>query len=223
PEVRLVDMRRHPPPARRWLSDKLVEALGETLAAGEQAMLFLNRRGYAPVTICKRCGHRMQCFEFDLLGPTKQRCTGWLVDHRLEGKLICHQCGRKYPRRTACPECNAQDSLVAYGPGVERLKDEVIRHFGERNVKIAIMSSDEIQDAGDAEAIVELMRQRRIEVLIGTQLVAKGHDFPMLTLVGVVDADLSLGGADVRASERTWQVLTQVAGRAGRADRPGRV
>ena len=211
PEVQLIDMRRHPPPPRRWLSDRLVAELAKTLEAGEQSMLFLNRRGYAPVTVCRRCGAKLQC----------PRCTAWMVEHRLAGRLQCHHCGHAMPPPKACAACGAEHSLVACGPGVERLVDEVRQIFAE--VKIAIMSSDEIQDAGDAEAIVELMRQRKIEVLVGTQLVAKGHDFPFLTLVGVVDADLSLGGADVRAAERTWQVLTQVAGRAGRAERPGRV
>ena len=211
PEVRLIDLRRHPPPPRRWMSDKLVEELGKTLAAGEQAVLFLNRRGYAPVTVCRRCGTKLQC----------PRCTAWMVEHRLAGRLQCHHCGHSMTPPKTCSSCGAEETLVACGPGVERLCDEVRQIFGA--VRIAIMSSDEVRDASDAEAIVELMRQRKIDVLIGTQLVAKGHDFPLLTLVGVVDADLSLGGADVRASERTWQVLTQVAGRAGRAERPGRV
>ncbi len=225
PDVRLVDLRRHPPPPRHWLSDLLVAELGKTLAAGEQAMLFLNRRGYAPVTVCRRCGHRMKCDEVDLLGPRAERCSAWLVEHRLSGQLVCHQCGRKTAIPKRCPACGAERSLVGCGPGVERLVEEVDEILGTlgRKARIAIMSSDEIHDAGDAQALVDLMRQRQIDVLIGTQLVAKGHDFPLLTLVGVVDADLSLGGADLRASERTWQLLTQVAGRAGRAERPGRV
>jgi primosomal protein N' (replication factor Y) (superfamily II helicase) len=211
PAVALVDMRRERLAPGRFLSAPLALALGETLEAGEQALLFLNRRGYAPLTLCRACGHRMQC-------PS---CTAWLVEHRFSGRLLCHHCGHAEPVPALCPECLAAGTLVPCGPGVERLREEVAARFPE--ARIALMVSDLLSGPRAAAALAEAMTAQRYDVLIGTQIVAKGHHFPMLTLVGVVDADLGLSGGDLRAAERTFQLLHQVAGRAGRAERPGRV
>ena len=211
PQIALVDMRKERLPAGRFLSAPLVAALGETLDAGEQALLFLNRRGYAPLTLCRACGHRFQC-------PS---CTAWLVEHRFTGRLICHHCGYSLPVPPFCPECLAAGTLVPCGPGVERLSEEVAERFP--GARTALMVSDALSGPRAAAALADAMTQHRYDVLIGTQIVAKGHHFPMLTLVGVVDADLGLGGGDLRAGERTFQLLQQVAGRAGRAERPGLV
>jgi len=211
PAVSLVDLRRAPPPPRRWLSPALEKSLAETLAAGEQAMLFLNRRGYAPVTVCRACGTKLNC----------PNCSTWLVEHRLAGKLQCHHCGYAAPLPKSCASCGAEATLVGCGPGVERLAEETTALFPD--ARLAIMASDTVHGPEAAQEFVRRMRAREIDLVIGTQIVAKGYDFPMLTLVGVVDADLSLGGGDLRAAERTWQLLAQVSGRAGRAERPGRV
>ncbi len=211
PRVTLVDMRRDPPQRQRWLSGPLVAALNETLAADEQALLFLNRRGYAPLTLCRACGHRLQC----------PNCTAWLVEHRLTGQMQCHHCGYAAALPRDCPECGAEDRMAACGPGVERLAEEVMTLFPDR--RLAVMTSDTVRGPAAAAAFVEAIANRDIDIIIGTQIVAKGHHFPMLTLVGVVDADLGLVGGDLRAAERTFQLLHQVAGRAGREDRPGRV
>ncbi len=211
PLVAAVDMRRDRPPARSWLSPSLRQALTETLAAGDQAMLFLNRRGYAPLTLCRHCGHRFQC-------PT---CTSWLVEHRFGARLRCHHCGFEMARPDVCPACATAGELAACGPGVERLAEEAAALFP--NARIATMTSDTVAGPRAAEALIGRVRAKEIDLLIGTQIIAKGHNFPGLTLVGVVDADLGLIGGDLRAAERTYQLLHQVGGRAGRADRPGRV
>ena len=211
PAVTLIDMRKQQLPAGRFLSPPLVAALDETLAQGEQALLFLNRRGYAPLTLCRACGHRFQC-------PS---CTAWLVEHRFTGRLQCHHCGYATNVPAFCPECLAAGTLVPCGPGVERLNEEVAERFPE--ARIALMVSDMLPGPRAAADLADAMAARRYDVLIGTQIVAKGHHFPMLTLVGVVDADLGLSGGDLRAAERTYQLLHQVGGRAGRAERPGRV
>jgi primosomal protein N' (replication factor Y) len=211
PAIRTIDLRRDPPPRRAWLSPVLRDAVTQTLASGEQAMLFLNRRGYAPLTLCRGCGHRLQC-------PS---CTAWLVEHRLAGRLQCHHCGYSAPLPHKCPACEAEGSFAACGPGVERVAEEAHALFPD--ARIEIMTSDTIAGPDSASAFVERMAKREIDLLVGTQIVAKGHHFPWLTLVGVVDADLGLSGGDLRAAERTYQLLHQVAGRAGRAERPGQV
>ena len=177
-------------------------------ADGEQALLFLNRRGYAPLTLCRSCGHRFQC-------PS---CTAWLVEHRFTGRLQCHHCGYSTSVPAFCPECLAVGTLVPCGPGVERLNEEVAERFPE--ARIALMVSDLLPGPRAAAELADAMAEHRYDVLIGTQIVAKGHHFPMLTLVGVVDADLGLGGGDLRAAERTYQLLHQVGGRPGRSARP---
>ncbi len=211
PAVAIVDMRKERLPAGRFLSPPLVAAIEQTLAAGEQVLLFLNRRGYAPLTLCRACGHRFQC-------PS---CTAWLVEHRFTARLQCHHCGYSTTVPPFCPECLAAGTLVPCGPGVERLSEEVAERFPE--ARTALMVSDVLPGPRAAADLAEAMAAHRYDLLIGTQIVAKGHHFPMLTLVGVVDADLGLGGGDLRAAERTYQLLHQVGGRAGRAERPGRV
>ena len=216
PEIDLIDLRRDKPPrleglGRSWLSARLRAVLRETLEAGEQAMLFLNRRGYAPLTLCRTCGHRLEC----------PNCTAWLVEHRLTGRLLCHHCGHVSGLDRPCPECGALESLAACGPGVERLAEEAAALFPDARARL--VSSDTIAGPRAAADFVRDMQAGEIDLLIGTQVVAKGHHFPALTCVGVIDADLGLGGGDLRAGERTYQLLGQVAGRAGRADRPGRV
>ncbi len=211
PEISLVDLRRSPPERGRFLSAPLLAALSETLEAGEQALLFLNRRGYAPLTLCRHCGHRLEC----------PNCSAWLVEHRGAGFLQCHHCGHTLSPPPACPACGATASLTPVGPGVERIMEETAALLpGARRL---IMASDTLSGPKAAEAAVRAITGRTIDLIIGTQIVAKGWHFPHLTLVGVVDADLGLAGADLRAGERTFQLLHQVAGRAGRAEAPGRV
>ncbi len=211
PQIAAIDMRKDPPPRQSWLSPVLRQALAETVASGEQAMLFLNRRGYAPLTLCRACGHRIQC----------PHCTAWMVEHRLTGRLMCHHCGTAMAAPRNCPECGAADALAACGPGVERVAEEVAAVMPQ--ARLAIMASDTVATPAAAEELVRQVREHELDIVIGTQIMAKGHHFPLLTLVGVVDADLGLAGGDLRASERTFQLLNQVAGRAGRAERPGRV
>ncbi|BBK34153.1 primosomal protein N' [Allostella humosa] len=209
PDIQVIDLRRHRPERQRWLAPPLVQALTDTLAAGEQSLLFLNRRGYAPLTLCRACGHRLEC-------PS---CTAWLVEHRLAGRLQCHHCGYSTALPRTCPACGEEDTLAACGPGVERLAEEVAARFP--TARVELVASDTLTGPRAVEALVERVGRHEVDMLIGTQVVAKGHHFPMLTLVGVVDADLGLHGGDLRAGERTFQLLSQVAGRAGRAERPG--
>jgi primosomal protein N' (replication factor Y) len=211
PDVTLVDLRDDPPPARHWLAPPLTEAFTETLARGEQVLLFLNRRGYAPLTLCRTCGHRLEC----------PNCSAWLVEHRTSGRLACHHCGYALRPPELCPKCEAEGSFAACGPGVERIAEEVATLFP--TARQHILASDTLTGPQSFADIVAAVTAGEVDVLIGTQIIAKGHHFPHLTLVGVVDADLGLTGGDLRASERTHQLLTQVAGRAGRADKPGRV
>ena len=211
PDVALVDMRAEKLPATRWLSEPLGKALQQTLDAGEQAMLFLNRRGYAPLTLCRTCGLRLQC----------PNCSAWLVEHRQRHRLQCHHCGHQMKPPTHCPECETPDSFAACGPGVERLLEEARERFPDARVTIA--SSDTLTSPAKAHALIEQIEHHEVDLIIGTQIVAKGYHFPLLTLVGVVDGDLGLAGGDLRAAERTYQLLYQVAGRAGRAEKPGRV
>ena len=211
PAIAAVDLLRHPPERGRWLSPPLVAALEETLDRREQALLFLNRRGYAPLTLCRTCGHRFQC----------PNCSAWLVEHRLMHRLACHHCGHVERPPEVCPECKNPDTLVACGPGVERIADEAAALFPE--ARIAVATSDTLSSPAKAAEFVGRMEAHDIDLVVGTQLVTKGYHFPLLTLVGVVDADLGLEGGDLRAAERTYQQIAQVAGRAGRAELPGRV
>jgi len=211
PDIVAIDLIQDPPERGRWLAPALVQATEETLERGEQVLFFLNRRGYAPLTLCRHCGHRFQC----------PNCTAWLVEHRLIRRLACHHCGHTMPPPAACPECSEEDSLVACGPGVERIADEVKLLFPD--ARTAIVTSDTIWSPAKAAEFVGRMEAGEIDIVIGTQLVTKGYHFPNLTLVGVVDADLGLEGGDLRAAERTFQQVMQVAGRAGRGEKPGHV
>lgn len=216
PRVELIDLRhaRDPVDAEKkaqWLSPPLRAALEKTLAAGEQAMLFLNRRGYAPLTLCEACGHKFTC----------PHCSAWLVEHKYKRRMACHQCGYELPMPSSCPQCNESGTLIACGPGVERVAEEFAVFFPQ--ARFAIASSDILHGPAETQAAIRAMARREIDVLIGTQIVAKGHHFPQLTLVGVVDADLGGSDGDVRARERTFQLLHQVSGRAGRAEKPGLV
>ena len=212
PDVTLVDMKRTPPERGRFLSPALIDAMRATLAAGEQALLFLNRRGYAPLTLCRACGHRIEC----------PHCSAWMVAHKGAGRLVCHHCGTSMRRPDSCPKCGSVDSLVPIGPGVERIAEEARDLFPQ--ARVLVLASDTAgEDGGALHQALEAIRAHAVDIIIGTQIIAKGHHFPKLTLVGVVDADLGLSGGDLRASERTWQLLHQVAGRAGREAAPGRV
>ncbi len=204
PHIEAIDLRREPPQRGRFVSPKLAQEIQNAIEREEQALLFLNRRGYAPLTLCRGCGHRFAC----------TICDAWLVDHRFRQRLVCHHCGFSMPRPHACPHCAAEESLVAVGPGVERLQEEAASLFP--NARTMVLSSDLITSIETMRSELNEIAQGRVDIIIGTQLVAKGHHFPRLNLVGVVDADLGLGNGDPRASERTWQLLNQVIGRAGR-------
>jgi primosomal protein N' (replication factor Y) len=211
PDIEAIDLLKDPPPRGRWLAPTLVRELEANLESGEQSLLFLNRRGYAPLTLCRACGHRFQC----------PNCTAWMVEHRLVHRLACHHCGHLMPPPRLCPECKEEDSLVPVGPGVERIADEVAALFPE--ARTAIVTSDTIWSPAKAAEFVGRMEAGAIDIVVGTQLVTKGYHFPNLTLVGVVDADLGLSGGDLRAAERSFQQIMQVSGRAGRGEKPGRV
>ncbi len=215
PEVKVVDLKKDKPQKGSWgvswLSPTLVTALKENLDKNEQSMLFLNRRGYAPLTICRDCGHRIQC----------PNCTAWLTEHKNTKRLICHHCGYSMPIPKTCPECHSEDGLTACGPGVERIAEEVSKRFPD--AKIAVISSDITSSLKEVSEVFDKMEKGEVNILVGTQILAKGHHFPSLTLVGIVDADLGLMGSDLRATERTYQLLSQVSGRAGRAEKKGTV
>lgn len=211
PEVRLIDMRADRGDPGTFLSPTLRSALFSTVAAGEQAMLFLNRRGYAPLTLCEACGHKLVC----------RQCSAWLVEHRYRKRLVCHHCGYETGLPSECPQCHSTGTFAACGPGVERVAEEFKLAFPD--ARVAIASSDTMHGPAETQAAIRAMGKREIDVLIGTQIVAKGHHFPQLTLVGVVDADLGGSDGDLRARERTFQLLHQVSGRAGRAEKPGLV
>lgn len=205
PEIHLIDLRKNKPEDRQhFIAPILNKAIEDTMERGEQALLFLNRRGYAPLTLCRHCGHRFQC----------PRCTAWLIEHRRTGKMHCHHCDYYMRMPTNCPECNEADSLAACGPGVERVLEEVKETFPE--ARVCVLSSDTATTHEQLREILEQIREHKVDIIIGTQIIAKGHHFPKLTCVGVVDADLGLSGGDLRATERVYQLLHQVAGRAGR-------
>jgi primosomal protein N' (replication factor Y) len=209
PTMKTIDMRAEKLPSDRWVSDTLKREVDKRLEAGEQAMLFLNRRGFAPITLCRACGHQVGC----------DQCDARMVEHRFLKRLMCHQCGETKPMPTTCPACEAEDRMAPIGPGVERLGEEAVKLFPD--ARVAVLSSDMYGSARALKAEIESIAAGGADVVIGTQLVAKGHNFPNLTLVGVIDADLGLQGSDLRAAERTFQLMRQVAGRAGRAEKPG--
>ncbi len=211
PDIALVNLLTDPPPRQCWLSPTVRAAVTETLAAGEQALLFLNRRGYAPLTLCRSCGYPMEC----------PNCTAWLVEHRFTDELRCHHCDYRQRMPDVCPACGAEDSFAACGPGVERIEEETRALFPD--AVIEVLASDTVTRPAELHAALARIRDGEVDIVIGTQIIAKGHHFPLLTLVAVIDADIGLEGGDLRAGERTYQLLHQVSGRAGRGDRPGRV
>jgi primosomal protein N' (replication factor Y) (superfamily II helicase) len=210
PDIATVDLRREGPPRGRWLSPKTIAGVEEARSRGEQALLFLNRRGYAPLTLCRACGHRFEC----------PNCSAWLVEHRFRASLVCHHCGHVEGRPKLCPKCHEADSLTACGPGVERLAEEAAVLFAD--IRTLVLSSDFPGGIETLRSQLDAAARGAYDLIIGTQLVAKGHNFPLLTFVCVVDADVGLANADPRAAERTFQLLRQATGRAGRSDKPGR-
>ena len=220
PDIKIIDLKKDKPQKYpndkgqlnvAWLAPTLVNALKDNLEKGEQSMLFLNRRGYAPLTICRDCGYRIQC----------PNCTAWLTEHRKSKSLVCHHCGYTTSIPSRCPDCGSEEGLTACGPGVERVAEEVTRRFP--TARIGILSSDITSTLNEVSEVIAQMERQEIDIIIGTQILAKGHHFPSLTLVGIVDADLGLMGSDLRASEQTFQLLSQVSGRAGRGDKKGTV
>lgn len=217
PEIILIDMRaysekqRGVPLSSKWISPPLLQALKTTIEAKEQGLLFLNRRGYAPLSLCQSCGERISC----------PYCTAWLVDHRRANHLTCHHCGHTIQPIRQCPSCGEEKSVVPCGPGVERIAEELSKCLPA--CRFEVVTSDTVQSPKALQEILSAFQNQHLDVLIGTQMLAKGFHFPRLTLVGVIDGDLGLAGSDLRASEKTFQLLHQVAGRAGRADHPGRV
>jgi primosomal protein N' (replication factor Y) len=209
PHIEAIDMRREGPPRGRFISPRLAEAVQHTLERREQALLFLNRRGFAPLTLCRTCGFRLQC----------PNCDAWLVDHRFKRRLVCHHCGFSTPLPADCPKCHATESFAPVGPGVERLEQEAAELFP--GARILVLSSDLVESIERLRSELDDVAQGRFDIVVGTQLVAKGHHFPKLNLVGIVDADLGLGNGDPRAAERTFQLLHQVTGRAGREEGRG--
>ncbi len=211
PDIKIVDMRKESVNKRTWLSPSLRSALASNINRSKQSILFLNRRGYAPLTLCQSCGHRFCCPD----------CSAWLVEHRNPSRLTCHHCGYRHGIPKTCPKCEKEDSLVSCGPGVERIAEEVSKNFPD--AKISLMTSDNIANADEAATAVDQITNGEVDVIIGTQILAKGHHFPNLTLVGIIDADLGLAGGDLRAAERCYQLLHQVSGRAGREKEKGTV
>jgi len=204
PQIHAIDLRQNPPRQGRFLSAPLLEEVDKTLSRGEQSLLFLNRRGFAPLTLCRVCGHRFGC----------PNCSSWLVEHKFRGNLLCHHCGYHQPTPQSCPACGALDHLVACGPGVERIADEVREEFD--GARLLVLSADLTASIGQMRRELTAIARGEVDIVIGTQLVAKGHHFPHMTFVGVVDGDLGLMGADPRGPERSFQLLSQVTGRAGR-------
>ncbi len=209
PDMKAIDLRAEAMETQSWISPTLVQEVQNRLEKGEQSLLFINRRGYAPVTVCRACGYQVGCDD----------CDARMVEHRFHGQLICHQCGETKPVPTACPNCDVEGRMAAVGPGVERLEEEAIRRFPD--ARIAVLSSDMAMTARALKERIHSIANGEADIIIGTQMVAKGHNFPLLTCVGVIDADLGLQGGDLRAAERTFQLIRQVAGRAGRAEKRG--
>ncbi len=211
PDIHLIDMKEDKPERGFFIAPSLKNEITKTVQAGEQALLFLNRRGYAPLTLCRACGYRMEC----------PRCTAWLIEHKTTNKLHCHHCGYETRKPKECPSCNAKESFVVCGPGVERIHEEVKALWPD--ARTMILASDTADNPDKLRAMLDEIRDGKVDIIVGTQIIAKGHHFPSLTLVGVIDADLGLQGGELRAAERTYQLLHQVAGRAGREEKKGRV
>ncbi len=211
PEVKIIDLKEDKPERQHFISPTLKNAMIETLRAEEQVLLFLNRRGYAPLTLCRTCGHRLNC----------PRCTAWLVEHKQGSLLQCHHCGFNMKKPKLCTECNDADSFAVCGPGVERIMEEATSYFPD--ARIMLLASDTVDSNESLAQKLRDIRDNKVDIVVGTQIIAKGHHFPNLTLVGVIDADLGLNSGELRAAERTYQLLHQVAGRAGREEKKGTV
>jgi primosomal protein N' (replication factor Y) len=211
PDISIIDLRLDKPERQHFISPKLIDEVRKTLDAKQQTLLFLNRRGFAPLTLCRTCGHRMEC----------PKCTSWLVEHRRTNHLQCHHCGFSMKIPHACPQCQDMDSLVACGPGVERIAEEVKEYFPD--ARTLILASDITDTHDKLIKALESIKNGDVDIIIGTQIIAKGHHFPHITCVGIIDADLGLSGGDLRATERSYQLLHQVAGRAGREHLKGHV
>ena len=208
PLIHLVAMQQETLPKHHFVSRTVIDAVKTTLDMGKQSLLFLNRRGYAPLMLCRTCGYHHQC----------PHCSSWLVYHESRNMMQCHHCGFHDGVPTACPECQAtKDHLILCGPGVERVYAEVKQHFSDARIEVL---------SGDTKGLAKLMTAMQrgdIDIAIGTQLLAKGHHFPHLETVGIIDADAGLAGSDMRAAEKSYQLLHQLAGRAGREKTRGNV
>lgn len=211
PDIKIIDLRIDKPERQHFLSPVLIQEIQKTLHEKQQVLLFLNRRGFAPLTLCRTCGHRMEC----------PKCTSWMVEHRRTHNLQCHHCGFSVKIPLECPECKDKESLVACGPGVERIAEEVKEYFPE--ARTLILASDITDTHDKLIQALDSIKNGEVDIIIGTQIIAKGHHFPHITCVGIIDADLGLSGGDLRATERSFQLLHQVAGRAGREHLKGRV
>lgn len=212
PAVEMLDMRQVEVERGAFISRPLRDQLARSVADGHQAMLFLNRRGYAPLVLCRTCGHRFQC----------PQCSSWMVLHKKKTNYLqCHHCDCRTPLPDTCPACTAKESFAACGPGVDRIMEEVTSFLPQ--ARVAVMASDSDGGFKEISETITAMSEKRIDILIGTQMIAKGHHFSDLAVVGVIDADLGLAGGDLRASERTYQLLHQLSGRAGREQVSGRV
>lgn len=207
PSINVIDMREEFIEKDSWISPSLKSEIIENLNNNEQTLLFLNRRGYAPLTICKNCGNKIEC----------KKCDSYLVHHKIKNTLICHQCGFSSKYQKECSKCHSNNSFIQYGPGIERLNEELKKLFPEKT--ITAISSDNSENIAD---VMHCMEKGEIDIIIGTQIISKGYHLPNLTLVGIIDADLGLASSDLRASENTFQLLQQVAGRSGREEKPGR-
>jgi len=213
PAIKVIDMTQLPKEDQKnqWISIPLAHAIRSTVNAGEQVLLFLNRRGYAPLTLCRACGERIGC----------PHCSSYLVEHKHLDYLLCHHCGYRKQLPKACESCGEEETFVSCGPGVERLAEEVTSRFP--NYKSVVISSDALSSAKALSDTLQQIEAKEVDIIIGTQMMAKGHHFPGITLVGVIDADLGLLGGDIRGCEKTYQLLHQVSGRAGRGEDPGTV
>ncbi len=210
PAIEVVNLSEQKIPKGNFISPYLKKEIEIRIKYGEQSLLFLNRRGYAPITICQSCGHQIGC----------RICDSKLVQHRFENKLMCHLCGTSIPIPSICPSCFTAGDLKAVGPGVEKIALECQALFPD--ARVGILSSDSIEDVSQLKEKFARLASGEIDIIVGTQLVSKGHNFPNITLVGVIDADLGLHGGDLRAAEKTFQSLRQVSGRAGRHKKVGK-
>lgn len=210
-QIELVDMKNSDLEKGCFISKELEKEMQNCLENKKQILLFLNRRGYAPLTLCKSCGHKISCKD----------CSSYMSYHQSLNKLICHHCGSESKFNIACENCEEEDSFVTLGAGVERIHEEVKSLFPLS--KTALMTSDSLNNQEESTKIIEKIINNEVDVIIGTQIIAKGHHFPNLSLVGIIDGDSSFNNANLRAGEKSFQLLTQVIGRAGREKHPAKI